>query len=1083
MKKRRILISVIIVAVLAAVTSLALYKFLDTNKNKSPGIITATEAEIMDIYLDMLIEHKKFADTIFTDTSNIMEGTGYFGKGGGQKIRTHNNYTLYYAFLYTQLHGTKYMPEEDQENTEYAIKDKEAFLEEVKQKALAGIRYGIYTHNSVKKMQTIEAMATDSGKWWGPNHWQSSLYANGVLFAASLMWDHLDEPLKADVETVAAAEGDRAIRTNPRSYAPGNTGAEENAWDTNGPSLAYCMFPKHKNAEKWREAAIKFAMNTLSRELDRNDSAVIDGKPASKWITTSNLFSDYSLENHQILHPKYIASPLISFGDSVVAFAYHGKPIPEAFKYNVQKVSDNVLKKLVYPTGEWIYPNGCDWTMILPGKLEAFALMSCLLGDEEALMLEARAAKLAYERQKLTEDGRFVHIADIGTEREAVNVKRVVYSYLLHKHVGFKGDGSTATWESFIDNHKGTTTFLDGFVITNNSISRFAALSWKNKLIGLVTPSSDKYSDNKYITHPNLPNIVGSMSIVGTSADKAYITHKNYTVGEKFANGLYAGFSSIGKLSENGGAVSRYIAMTALPSNAVIVMDSTVAERNLQIAAGYVVPISFQTDIVSGQKKTIITEKDKDSFTAGPGVNKEYEGSYVLVDNHTSVILDKKMRITFGDYTLSSGLGGSTLKFYIEPGQFQKGQSINKTSAVIFSNVEESELKKLKSDVEYLNMPEGWQGIFVKDTDGKKYYVVNNFYGQKGAFEYTGETYAPIFMDDMTVAGKTATVSLNDGMASYVGELSKYISTDGKSVQIRNSSSPDRFYIKNNGSDAVKVEIMFIHNGKDVKGSLSLKAGESYLVQCDGKVKTEKIDNFPEVPAKVQNVKAEAVNKEVRISWNKSSNVEKYIITRVDVLGIEKELATLEAGANEYVDKSIEEGKSYRYKVVAVGKFEGFLSEDAFSNSVSVGEYRDNTGRVNVAYSKSAKFQHGIQAAYPEYLAVDDDNATFTVNNNKVPTASSPEWFEIDLAGMYKIDEIWILPRGRYGPRDVEIFYSEDGVNFVSIEKRTLPNVQNAAQNRFEFDSVNATKIKIKITSSYSSKNVQIAEVKVYKSE
>ena len=43
MKKRRILISVIIVAVLAAVTSLALYKFLDTNKNKSPGIITATE--------------------------------------------------------------------------------------------------------------------------------------------------------------------------------------------------------------------------------------------------------------------------------------------------------------------------------------------------------------------------------------------------------------------------------------------------------------------------------------------------------------------------------------------------------------------------------------------------------------------------------------------------------------------------------------------------------------------------------------------------------------------------------------------------------------------------------------------------------------------------------------------------------------------------------------------------------------------------------------------------------------------------------------------------------------------------------
>lgn len=1083
MKKRIIIAALVIIVVIA---SMAVYKFIkssDENGDAPQTAITATEKEIMDIYLDMLIEHKKFADTIFTDTSKIKEGTGYFGQGGSQKIRTHNNYTLYYAFLYTQLQGTKYMPDEGVKVTKHAIKNKEAFLEEVKQKALAGIRYGIYTHNSVKKMQTNSSMATDSGKWWGPNDWQSSLHANGVLFAAALMWDQLDDSLKADVETVAAAEGDRAVRTNPRSYAPGNTGAEENAWDTNGPSLAYCMFPDHKNAEKWREAAIKFAMNTLSREQDMNDSTVIDGRPASEWITATNLFGDYSLENHHILHPKYIASPLISFGNSVVAFAYHGKPIPEAFKYNVQKVGDNVLKKLVYPTGEWIYPNGCDWTMILPGKLEAFALMSCLLGDEEALMLEARAARLAYERQMLTNDGRFVHVSDLGTEREAVNVKRVVYSYLLHKYVGFENKVSTVTWEDFMENHKGTTTFLDGYVITSNSVDRFAALSWKNKLIGLVTPSSDKYSSNKYITHPNLPNIIGSMSIAGTSADKAYITHKHFLVGEKHANGLGAGFSSIGKLQENGGAISRYLAMTALPSNAVVVMDSTVAERNLQIAAGYVVPISFQTDIVSGQNKTIITQKGKDTFVAGPGVTKEYEGSYVLVDNHTSVILDRNMRITFGDYTLSSGLGGSTLKFYIEPGRFQKGQGINSTTAVIYSNVNEKALKNLKNEIEYLNLPEGWQGIFVKDTDGRLYYVINNFFGQSGTFEYEGEKYAPIIMDVSTVAGKKATVDLKEGMASYVGELSKFISTDGGSVQIRNGNSPDKFYIKNNENDSVRIEVLFIFNGKNVKGSINLRPGESCLVQCNGKVKAEMMDYFPDVPEMVRNIKAEVVNDEVRVSWDRAVNAGKYILSRVDAYGVEKELATLDADVTGYVDKSVEEGKSYRYKIVAVGMFEGYMSGEAFSGFVAVGEYRDKTGRVNLAYGKLARFQHGTQNAYPEFLALDDDNATFTVNNNVVPAASKPEWFEIDLAGKYMIDEIWIVPRERYGPRDVEIFYSEDGVNYVSIERRTLPNDQNAVQNKFKFDPVYATRVKIKITSSYSTKNVQIAEVKVYKSE
>ena len=68
--------------------------------------------------------------------------------------------------------------------------------------------------------------------------------------------DHLDEPLKADVETVAAAEGDRAIRTNPRSYAPGNTGAEENA-RYQRTILAYCMF-----------------LNTRMREMEKQQSSL-----------------------------------------------------------------------------------------------------------------------------------------------------------------------------------------------------------------------------------------------------------------------------------------------------------------------------------------------------------------------------------------------------------------------------------------------------------------------------------------------------------------------------------------------------------------------------------------------------------------------------------------------------------------------------------------------------------------------------------------------------------------------------------------------------------------------------------------
>lgn len=971
MKKLRLFIGISAFLVILIVSIFGIKRLIDfKKKDKAFNYIIISEKELMDLYLDMLLEHKKFADTIFTDTSNIVEGTGYFGQGGGQKIRTSNNYTLYYAFLFTQLQGTKYMPDSNETSSD-AIGNKEAFLEEVKQKALAGIRYGVYTHNSVKKMQTNESMATDSGKWWGPDNWQSSLYANGLLFAASLMWDHLDDSLKADVEKVAVAEGDRAIRTKPRNYAPGNTGAEENAWDTNGPSLAYCMFPNHKNAEKWREASIKFAMNSLARELDKDDKTVIDGKPASKWISTANLFNDYSLENHNILHPTYIMSPFISFGDSVVAYAYHGKKIPDAFKYNAQKVSDNVLKKLVYPTGEWIYPNGCDWTLNLPGKVEAFALMSVLLGDKEALMLESRAAIMAVERQKIAGDGRFVHIADIGTEREAVNVKRIMYAYLLHKYVGSQTEKSIS-WDDYINNHKGTTTFLDGYVISNNSLDRFASLSWKNKLMGLITPNSNEYLDNGYITHPNLPNIFGNLSINGIGSDKAYVTHKNYMIGEKFSNGLYAGFSSIGQLMENNTAITRYLSMTVLPTNAVIIMDLTKAERDVSVAAGYVVPISFQTDIISGENKVIVTEKGKDSFKAGSKTTKEYEGSYIAIDNHTTVILDKPMRIGFGDYKVSSGIGGSTLKFFVEPGEYKKGQNVNNSTVVVYSNIDTDMISTFKSDMEYLEMPDGWKGIFLKDTDGVMYYVVNNYYGAASSFEYKGDKYVPIFMDEMTVIGDVATLKLQEGMASYVGELSKYVSTDGNKISVRNSQSPNMFYISNTESSTVKVNIKFVYKGKTVTDTISVKPGQTLCVEYDGKIKTEKVDDLPTAPDKVQNIKAELNNDAVRVSWDKSNRAHKYVIYRIDIHGNTEELATLDAKTTVYTDKNVEQGRSYKYKVIALSKVEGYSSIDSFSEYISVGEYRDNTGRVNLAYNKLCKFEAGTQPAYPESLAVDD---------------------------------------------------------------------------------------------------------------
>ena len=99
-------------------------------------------------------------------------------------------------------------------------------------------------------MQTINN--GDSGKWWGPNLAVIPL-CQWVLFAASLMWD-LDEPLKADVETVAAAERRQGDK-DESGYAQKHR--ELKRMPGYQRTIPCILHVSKKNTEKWK-VAIKF---------------------------------------------------------------------------------------------------------------------------------------------------------------------------------------------------------------------------------------------------------------------------------------------------------------------------------------------------------------------------------------------------------------------------------------------------------------------------------------------------------------------------------------------------------------------------------------------------------------------------------------------------------------------------------------------------------------------------------------------------------------------------------------------------------------------------------------------------------
>jgi len=82
----------------------------------------------------------------------------------------------------------------------------------------------------------------------------------------------------------------------------------KNAWNSEVIALARCMFPEHPNARLWHERAIVYMINSFSTRADHADGSMVDGKRVNDWVTTTNIHPDFTLENHDRVHPDYLST-------------------------------------------------------------------------------------------------------------------------------------------------------------------------------------------------------------------------------------------------------------------------------------------------------------------------------------------------------------------------------------------------------------------------------------------------------------------------------------------------------------------------------------------------------------------------------------------------------------------------------------------------------------------------------------------------------------------------------------------------------------------------------------------------------
>ncbi len=227
---------------------------------------------------------------------------------------------------------------------------------------------------------------TGDGKRWG-NQWQSAYWASMLGRSAWWIWDDLPADLRGEVRRMVAYEAQRFIDKKPPHKLVGDTKAEENAWNSTIFDVAVLLMPADPRRPVWEKEFQRWAMSSYLRPADEHASKIVDGRPVSEQFSGANLYDDFTLENHRIVHPDYMGCFTLTLS-CAIDYALTGRRPPEAIFYNVPEVYEN-LKWFFLPDGGCVYPNGEDWELFnnVFDWSEAHILMAVFAGDADGWSL------------------------------------------------------------------------------------------------------------------------------------------------------------------------------------------------------------------------------------------------------------------------------------------------------------------------------------------------------------------------------------------------------------------------------------------------------------------------------------------------------------------------------------------------------------------------------------------------------------------------------------------------------------------------------------------------------------------------
>lgn len=446
---------------------------------------------------------------------------------------------------------------------------------------------------------------------WG-NTWQSSLWFGSVGTAVLLTWRDIDDSLKRAFAGISASEADRIAAKPPYDLRPGDSGAEENGWDTLALAVALALDPQSPRAATWERALQCYAANVYSVPADATDTSLVGTDRVRDIVRTQNILPDYTLVNHKIFHPDYIQVSGLELGQALaileLADRLHGTKLAAAFRpyalHNALNVWKNVMHPLLLPDGDFAFPSGQDWTLHSSMSSGYLAYVSTLLGDPDAALAERLHPLHAARRRELSPRGRILGDSNLDWWWEPLLVKRGVMAVLQHE----LRDSPGATLPSASLRFAATRLFPDSKIWLHRNNYYFISISWGARSMVTFTPFDRCSTENPYMTYPLPLGLLSGMT--GVSVDSSEDnTYHCVTITTKDGSEC---------------------AIAVLPESVVI------------LSPGGVAPLAIQNDPLSGGLRTLHAQGGTVTIPFSPAaegnIPRKIGSSWINIDDRLGMI-------------------------------------------------------------------------------------------------------------------------------------------------------------------------------------------------------------------------------------------------------------------------------------------------------------------------------------------------------------------------------------------------------------------------------------------------------------